>query len=60
MLEAAEEECTASEEGRQRLAMDEDLDAAKEPSIAHFADGAQAITELFTMVTTEQQINNIH
>jgi len=60
MLEAAEEECTASEEGRQRLAMDEDLDAAKEPSIAHFAGGAQAIAGLFAVVAAGQQIGSIH
>ncbi|NOY92318.1 MAG: hypothetical protein GXP55_14075 [Deltaproteobacteria bacterium] len=40
--------------------MDADIEDAKEPSIAHFAGGAQAIAGLLGVLAAAQQIGTIH
>lgn len=50
---SAPEDLTAS-------AMDADLDAAKEPGIAHIAGGAQGIAGLLGVLAAAQQIGSIH
>lgn len=60
MPERADEERLPSEDAEQQLAMDADLDDAKEPGLAHVAGGAQAIAGLLAVLASAQQIGTIH